>query len=514
MFKRSNTNKQFDMFLSPSGLMCERESREYDDVNSWHNKFYREVTSVVDENIFSVLFSSGKKDGKDGRPNAPVRILVAMTILKEGCGCSDEKLFEECRFNMLYRRALGFLRLDDKCPSIATYYNFRRSLNEYKDKTGTDLFEKCYKQITGNQIKEYNISGKTVRMDSKLIGSNIAWYSRYEIIHGTFVKEVSLQDVEGIADNAMRQMALDFLNEDAAKTVYRTNSEEMGNRILVLGRVIDHILTRTEESRMSLLRRVFYDQYEKNEDGIVTLRDKKAVSAKSVQNPNDPDAQYRGKSGKQVRGNVTNLTEVLDEGKPTLITDVQVEGATTADNTFVKKGVDGSEEVTGDKVETVHTDGAYQSEDNRRFAEDNGIELVTNGIQGKPSRFDLEMTNTGELTVTDRQSGEVITATKVKEDKWKIRTVNRKGKSIWRYFSRENVEKARIRREIDTIPFEKRKKRNNVEATIFQYCFHTRNNKTRYRGLFKQKLQALARCAWINVRRLLLFDLRINLQTI
>jgi hypothetical protein len=46
----------------------------------------------------------------------------------------------------------------------------------------------------------------------------------------------------------------------------------------------------------------------------------------------------------------------------------------------------------------------------------------------------------------------------------------------------------------------------NVEATIFQYCFLTRNNKTRYRGLFKQTLQALARCAWINMRRLFLFD--------
>ena len=46
----------------------------------------------------------------------------------------------------------------------------------------------------------------------------------------------------------------------------------------------------------------------------------------------------------------------------------------------------------------------------------------------------------------------------------------------------------------------------NATATIFQYCFLTRNNKTRYRGLFKQTLQALARCAWINMRRLFIFD--------
>ena len=31
------------------------------------------------------------------------------------------------------------------------------------------------------------ISGKAVRMDSKLISSNIAWFSRYEIIHETLM---------------------------------------------------------------------------------------------------------------------------------------------------------------------------------------------------------------------------------------------------------------------------------------------------------------------------------------
>ena len=89
---------------------------------------------------------------------------------------------------------------------------------------------------------------------------------------------------------------------------------------------------------------------------------------------------------------------------------------------------------------------------------------------------------------------------------------NKEGKKSWRYFGRDQIDKAKTRREVESIPFEERKKRNNVEATIFQYCFHTRNNKTRYRGLIKHKMQALARCAWINMRRLLLFDLEIALQ--
>ena len=203
MFKKSSTNKQFDLFNSPSDLMCGRESRVYDNPSAWHNKFYREVTSNIDEEIFRPLFAEDREDKKDGRPNAPIRILIAMSILKEGSGCSDESLFENCCFNMLYRRALGMVTLNEQCPSIDSYYMLRRRMAKYEEETGIALFDKCFKGITRKQALEYRISGKSVRMDSKLISSNIAWYTRYEIIHETLCKSVEKCDVEGAttADN-------------------------------------------------------------------------------------------------------------------------------------------------------------------------------------------------------------------------------------------------------------------------------------------------------------------------
>ena len=54
MFKKSPKTKLFNLFSSPSGLMCKRESRMYDDESAWHNKFYKEVTSKVDEDIFTL----------------------------------------------------------------------------------------------------------------------------------------------------------------------------------------------------------------------------------------------------------------------------------------------------------------------------------------------------------------------------------------------------------------------------------------------------------------------------
>jgi hypothetical protein len=79
----------------------------------------------VDESIFSVLYTDGK-----GAPNASIRVLIGMMILKEGQGWSDEQLFENCEYNLLVRSALGLMSLEDAAPVSSTYYLFRRNLVE------------------------------------------------------------------------------------------------------------------------------------------------------------------------------------------------------------------------------------------------------------------------------------------------------------------------------------------------------------------------------------------------
>ena len=508
-FKKSKQKSQPDLFATASFSLPERERRYMEDELSWHNEFYRNVLLNIDEEILRPLFV----DGNMGAPTKQLRILIAMRMLKEGRGCSDEQLYENVRFNLVWRQAVGLFNINDECPSIDSYYMLFRRIAEYEQNNPehVNLYKKIYQDLTAKQIKKYKIAGRTIRMDSKLIGSNIAWFSRYEIIHETFRKQVPEQEAMRISDQLYRQKALDFLAEDASKTVYRSDDETLGQRLLDLGIVISHILAMRGEGEVSLLHRVFHEQYDVDKDGNITVRDKKLVSATSVQNPNDPDAAYRSKGGKKVKGYSTNITETCDEkDKPSLITDVQVKPANAADNGFLKDAVEDTRKVTDNSIDKVIVDGAYQSKENRNLAsdEENGFELVANGLQGKPSRFDLELQDDGSLEVTDKQTAEVITATKVKDGQWKIAVESPKGKKSYRYFDNEAIERSQNRQRMETIPWEERKKRNNVEATIFQYCFLTRNNKTRYRGLFKQTLQALARCAWINMRRLFIFDVK------
>ena len=115
-----------------------------------------------------------------GAPNASVRILVAMSILKEGFGCSDEDLFEKCEFDLLARKALGLELLDDKLPSLETYYLFGRRLADYEQRTGANLMERCFEHVTEEQIKLFKISGNSVRMD-RLWESLLNSYPQYLI---------------------------------------------------------------------------------------------------------------------------------------------------------------------------------------------------------------------------------------------------------------------------------------------------------------------------------------------
>ena len=505
MFKKTKANPQLDMFSDPSLQMGKRATKKYNDPKAWHNQFFKMITSRIDEEMFRPLF----KDGNMGAPNSSVRIIVSMSILKEGFGCSDEELFEKCEFDLLTRRALGLVNLSDKLPSIDTYYLFRRRTCAYYDEQGVDLMKSNFEHIAGEQVKELNISGKCVRMDSKLIGSNIAKYSRYELILLTLTKFLSHGENMSVLSGDLLAMAKDYMKEDPSKTVYRSDKEVLQNRLSIIGSFIHSILPLYGDTSadIDILRRVFDDQYEVSEEGEVTLRDKKKISANSLQSPYDKDASFRNKHDQKVSGYVTNITETVEEGKPSIITSVQTETATKADCHMLQEAVANSEKVTGTQVETVYADGAYQSPENRDFAaKHDNMQLKTGKMQGG-GRWELFLHDGDKLTVREKTTGKTFEAVKAvtKQGKFNRWRIPWDGKNGWRYFEEKDIEAFKLRQQIESLPPEEQHKRNNVEAAMFQYSFHTRNGKTRYRGLLKHRMHAYARCAWMNLRRIVIF---------
>lgn len=123
---------QPDMFKV--SLLPSRSEKYLYNPKAPHNQFYHNVYSKIPEEIFRPLYCEG-----NGRPGASVRLLCAMRVYKEGGGYSDQEMFEALRFDILVRKSMGLMSLEDSVPTESTYYKFFAAICEYKDKTGTDL---------------------------------------------------------------------------------------------------------------------------------------------------------------------------------------------------------------------------------------------------------------------------------------------------------------------------------------------------------------------------------------
>ena len=272
------------------------------------------------------------------------------------------------------------------------------------------------------------------------LGSNIAHYSRYHIVHSTLVKAVRMPggEVSAQFSDSVASQLKPLLEENAEHTCYELNAADMRARFLQLGLLVRQVLTEAKAAGLAgfeLLERVFGEQYRINaETGGLEAIPSKEISARSVQNPNDPEATYRNKNGEDVRGYTYNATETCDDEdkattargkviqKPKLIVDVAVEPASTPDPQLFEGGVKGSEDVTGQKPESVASDGGYQSAGNQEFADSEGIEAVFTGFQGRKGAYDLELSPDGKsLEATKTATGEKLPTSMTKGGSWHTR---------------------------------------------------------------------------------------------
>jgi hypothetical protein len=302
--------------------------------------------------------------------------------------------------------------------------------------------------------------------------------------------------------------------EEPLKTVYRSTRDELKGRLQPIGIISYKLLTlfgNLQTESFLLLLRVFNEQYKVSEDQQIELRPKEEISSSSVQSPHDPDSAYRNKGDQKVKGYSVNITETCSDEGLNLITSVLVEKANIPDTAFVEPAIQATIEVTGQIVEKAYADGAYQSPANDECCEN--IDMVFTGIQGAESRYDLEMTPTG-LQVTDTKTGEKMKASLVrkqkrsKEDRWRIATPDG-----YYYFNQQAIRSSHIRRQMKQRPLEELHKRNNVEATIFQFGIPLKNGKSKYKGQIKQKIWACCRCLWINLIRIVNFTKQICQRT-
>ena len=495
MFRCSASERPADLFSRFESHLSDRKQRQLNDSKAWHNLVYEQITSKIDEACFAGLYARD-----NGRPNASIRQLVTMMILKEGFGWSDEHLFEQCRFNVLTMRALGLMNLNDEIPTESTYYLFKQLHYSYQLQTGQDLMGRTFADLTQAQAELFGVSGQRIRMDSKLIGSNIATCCRLQLIVScvqAFWQSLSEHQLQRVPQQA--RLILDALSvQKPHQVVYRLHSDEKQAKLEQFGLLLCLLVERfTDEDsdQYGLIRRVYEEQYTLCDEKVLP-RSPQEIAAGSLQSVHDGDAAYRKKADKQVKGYSVNLTETCHEGTLNLVTDVKVLAATASDQDFVQPAIVQTETIVG-PVKEVSMDGGYQSQDNWAYAESRNMQLHYGGMSGERGRFSYERTPSGNVNVIDRQTGEVIEAVAYKPGKYRF-VVD--GKT--RYLTEQTIETGDKRTRIEQLPDWIRNRRHNVEASLFQLSYHTRNNKTRYRGRLAHQAWAFCRAAWINLVRI------------
>lgn len=503
MFKKTK-EPQLNMFSSPSSILSGKSQKIYDDKAAWHNVFRHQVTTRIDEAPFQALYCTN-----NGTPNSSIRVLIAMMILKEAEGLSDQKIFENCRFNMLTRSAIGLLNADDVVPADSTYYLLRKRIVEHEKAGNGNLLDVVFAQVTKKQSVDFEVSGKRIRMDSKLLGGNIAWLTRYELIHETFRLFYNEVKQSGKIDGATKDTLDGLLKMEGNKITYTCSTDEVKTRLQQLGSLIHGVLpmfSAADATHYQTLKRVFDEQFIVDENKMVVGREKEDITAQSVQSPHDTDCTYRNKDGDKVKGYSINITESCDDGEVlNLIGHVDVRNASTSDIEFLQDGIKKVEEVFTTKVVDAHADGAYHSQDNQAFCKegDREIELHLHAIQGAKGRYNLEQVD-GKPSVLDTETNELVDCEEVTGKdgvvKWRIKT-----KNGYRYFTQKDIGTYLVRKKIAETPIEVLQKRNNVEASIFQVAYHFPNDKSKYRGLIKHKMWANTRCLWVNFVRILNF---------
>jgi hypothetical protein len=340
-------------------------------------------------------------------------------------------------------------------------------------------------------------------MDSTLLDSNLASCTRLQLIIGClqeFYKSLTDEQKTCLSEadraflnrlSAKRPSQIIYSLEETTKQAWL---EDLGDLLLRLHRTYSP----QSSPRYALIERLLLEQYQiagEGEERRMVLKPAQEISADSLQSPHDEDAAYRKKKDQTVRGYSANVTETC-EGELNLIVDVQVEPATAADNAYLKEAVQNSEAILDGPAREISADGAYYSEENATYAQEQDKEIHLTGFPGKPGRFDYERTADG-VVVIERQSGERQLAEEYKPGRYRFRVDGK-----WRYLTDKDIATAEHRRRTENLPRELFNRRCNVEATIFQLCYHTNKKKLKYRGKFAVQLWAVCRVAWINMRRI------------
>jgi hypothetical protein len=518
MFK---SNDQPELFSFTTEL-CKKQRDLLD--ASKEKWFYNLILRNVNENNFKLLYSEIAS-----RPNVAVNILVSALILKEQRGISYDELIESVMFDLRFKVALGLVSIDKVPFSRGTLFNFQNRILEHEEQTGINLIEQVFDNLTAKQIKQLALKTEIQRTDSTLICSNIRKYSRIQLLIEVLIR------IERILDESDKKLISEqlqaYLKTGSEKYVYGLKSSELPHELNKLGKVYHavHAAISGKDKYHVTKEYINFERVYKEHFVVVNQeispKPTKELNSGMLQSPDDQDATFREKNGKQSKGYTITGTETANPDNPVqLINDIALNPNNIDDTKILNNRVDKIIEKTPDLNE-LHTDGGYGSEDNDKKFEELEITQITTAVRGRESEIEkkIEQTSQSPVIYSVECHRQTALSTPTKQ-RYKVRfdlnickecplmekcqIFKNKGRY---YFKHEDYLLGKRNSNIKNIPKERRKIRPNVEALMKEFKIRTRNGKTKVRGLFKTSLFAFNVGIAINFGRIYRYLIKNNL---
>lgn len=354
----------------------ERKALEH----SWAKIFADELFPKIEEEPFRVLYCEN-----NGRPNTPINVIVGASIIKELLNYSDDDIVEGLMLDVRLQYALHTTSFEEQPLSDKSLQHFRKRCYQYEQETGNDLMHTCIVSLSKEIARVMKISGKTRRMDSMMIDTNIKKLSRLELIYtcmADLVIRLKRESVEGIPESLLHYAD----DNDFNQVFYYARNSDYAEKCLQLLTDADVLLAFCDGryhdwKEYQLFTRCISEQTVREEGSrrLATHEDG-TMDSSILQNPSDPEATFRSKAGKEHRGYVANLEECVGENG-SVITEYQFEQNTYSDSQFLEDtltAMDPSEEPV-----TIATDGAYPTPGNQKLAETKNVHIVSTNMPGK-----------------------------------------------------------------------------------------------------------------------------------
>jgi hypothetical protein len=484
-----------------------KETKEY--------YFYENIFCNIDESIFKPLYCNN-----NGRPNAPINVMVCALSLKEERGWSYSEMFSQIQYNVAVRTALGLFSFYGMPFSRSTIFDFQNLIYDYELMTGVKLFEQVFDDLVRKQIKQYKIKTDIVRTDSFMIDSNIRRYGRLQLLIEVLKRlyKVLRKDDK----KKFKELFSPYLHLSSESYLYVLGSNKVSGELtkiadiyylLKMGLSSSHY--KSKEDYKNFLR--IFDEHFSVDDTKVKIRPQSDLGSNTLQSPDDKDATYRTKRKQSYRGQSGNIIETGNkENNVNIILDLSIAPNNVDDSVILNNRLDNIKDKAEDLKE-IHFDGGYGSEDNDEKLEELGVTPVQTAIKGKQSDVNIGIEKTkGNDFIVSCPGNQVVKAEQGRKrfkayfDKSickncpfssKCPTVKTKKYRVY-YFSSKEFLKRKRHASLHQIPPERRTLRANVEATVREFTRHMQGHKLKVRGAFKAELYIFSLGIMINFGRI------------